>query len=125
MDHFKALETIPILRIYCVEKAKEFYVDFLGFTVDWEHRFDEDAPVYMQVSRGGCTLHLSEHHGDASPGSNVFVRVQGLKQFHAEIASKGYKMIRPGIEETFRNSLSVVVTDPFYNKIQFDEERTT
>ncbi|HBO82442.1 MAG TPA: glyoxalase/bleomycin resistance/extradiol dioxygenase family protein, partial [Cupriavidus sp.] len=27
---------IPILRIFSVEKAREFYLDFLGFQVDWE-----------------------------------------------------------------------------------------
>jgi len=39
---------IPIFRIFDIEKAREFYVGFLGFTVDWEARFDETAPVYMQ-----------------------------------------------------------------------------
>ena len=51
------------------ERAREFYVGFLGFTVDWEHRFDPDASLYLQVSRDGCVLHLSGHHGDATPGS--------------------------------------------------------
>lgn len=46
------LKTIPILRIFSVEKAREFYVDYLGFQVDWEHRFEDVAPIYMQVSRG-------------------------------------------------------------------------
>ena len=41
----------------------------LGFRVDWEHRFRRAAPLYMQVSRDGLVLHLSEHHGDACPGS--------------------------------------------------------
>ena len=27
---------IPILRIFSVEKARDFYLDFLGFTWDWE-----------------------------------------------------------------------------------------
>jgi hypothetical protein len=36
-------KTIPRLRIFGVEKAKEFYVGFLGFAVDWEHRFDQDS----------------------------------------------------------------------------------
>jgi catechol 2,3-dioxygenase-like lactoylglutathione lyase family enzyme len=54
-------KTIPILRIFSVEKAKEFYVGFLGFTVDWEHHFDENSPAYIQVSRGRLNLHLSEH----------------------------------------------------------------
>ncbi|WP_219823070.1 glyoxalase superfamily protein [Nocardia nova] len=30
---------IPVLRIYDVGLAYEFYPDFLGFAVDWEHRF--------------------------------------------------------------------------------------
>src|SRR5260370_25943062 len=43
--------TIPILRIFSVDKAKEFYVDYLGFKVDWEHHFEENTPAYIQVSR--------------------------------------------------------------------------
>ena len=39
----------PVLRIFSLEKAREFYLDFLGFKVDWEHRFGPDFPIYMQV----------------------------------------------------------------------------
>ena len=60
---------VPTFRIFSLDKAREFYEGFLGCTVDWEHRFEPDAPVYMQVSRGNLVLHLSEHHGDATPGS--------------------------------------------------------
>lgn len=116
-----AIVTAPILRIFDVAKAKDFYVGFLGFTLDWEHRFDDVAPVYMQVSRGGLVLHLSEHHGDACPGSNVFVRVVGLEAFHAEIMAKGYGYMRPGLEQTFHNSVQVEVIDPFGNRIRFDQ----
>jgi len=116
-----ALQTIPILRIFSVEKARKFYVGFLGFTVDWEHRFDPAAPIYMQVSRAGCVLHLSEHHGDCCPGSTVFVRVTGLDEFHREITSKGYGYLRPGVERTFHDSKCMEVIDPFGNRIRFDE----
>jgi hypothetical protein len=34
-----------------------------------------EVPLYMQVSREGCVLHLSEHYGDATPGATAFVRV--------------------------------------------------
>lgn len=47
---FQVLQVIPVLRIFDVEKAKEFYVGFLGFTVDWEHTFEANFTVYMQVS---------------------------------------------------------------------------
>jgi len=52
----------PILRIFDEAKALEFYVDFLGFKVDWQHRFEANFPLYLQVSLGECVLHLSEHH---------------------------------------------------------------
>ncbi len=35
----------PIFRIFNVEKAKEFYIDFLEFKVDWEHRYEPDLPL--------------------------------------------------------------------------------
>lgn len=115
------VQTVPILRIFSVEKAKEFYLGFLGFAVDWEHRFDPSAPVYMQVSRGGCVLHLSEHHGDCCPGSTVFLRVTGLDAYHREITARGYGFMRPAVEPTFHNSRCMEVIDPFGNRLRFDE----
>ena len=60
-------QVIPTFRIFDVGKAKDFYVDYLGFTIDWEHRFEDTAPLYMQVSLGSFQLHLSEHYGDGCP----------------------------------------------------------
>lgn len=113
--------TIPILRIFDVAKAKEFYCGFLGFGVDWEHRFDSTSPAYLQLSRNGLKLHLSEHHGDCCPGSTVFVWMTGIEEFHQEITSQGYKHLRPGIETTFYNAKCMEVIDPFGNRIRFNE----
>jgi uncharacterized glyoxalase superfamily protein PhnB len=115
------LQTIPLLRIFDPQLAKDFYGGFLGFDIDWEHRFDERAPLYMQVSRAGCVLHLTQHHGDCCPGSTVFVWMTGIDEFHAEITSKGYPFNRPGIERTFYDSKCVEVIDPFGNRIRFNE----
>src|SRR5687768_17712561 len=105
------LQTIPILRIFDAAKAREFYTDFLGFQLDWEHRFDDAAPLYMQVSRAGFVLHLSEHHGDCCPGSTVFVWMTGLEEFHREITAKNYGYLRPGIERTFYDAKCMEVID--------------
>ena len=115
-------QTIPLLRIFDVAKAKEFYAYFLGFTVDWEHRFDDAAPIYMQVSRAGLVLHLTEHHGDCCPGSTVYVRMTGLDEFHREITAKGYGYLRPGVEQTFYGTKCLEVIDPFGNRIRFNED---
>jgi hypothetical protein len=40
---------IPIVRIFSVDKAYAFYLDYSGFTLDWEHRFEEGMPLYESV----------------------------------------------------------------------------
>jgi catechol 2,3-dioxygenase-like lactoylglutathione lyase family enzyme len=112
---------IPILRIFDVEKAREFYLGFLGFTMDWDHRFGPDFPLYMQVSRSGLKLHLSEHHGDASPGSTVFVRMKGIDAYRAELIGKRYSYSKPGIREDGPGGRLLEVPDPFGNRIRFCE----
>jgi len=116
-------DAIPILRIFSVEKAKEFYIDFLGFTTDWEHRFHDNAPLYTQVSRAGLKLHLSEHHGDASPGSTVFIWMRGIADYHRELTDKNYRYYRPGLEEAPWDAFVMEVADPFGNKLRFSEPK--
>ncbi len=111
--------TTPILRIFNEETAKTFYLDYLGFTVDWEHRFEAGFPLYMQVSREGCVLHLSEHHGDASPGAAMRIETDALDAFHAELAGKPYKYARPAIKLMPWGTRDMTVTDPFGNRLTF------
>jgi glyoxalase superfamily protein len=78
----ETLQLIPQRRIFSVDKAKGFYVGFLGFTVDWEHRFDGNAPLCMQVSKGRCAPHLTEHYGDCRPAATVFDWLTGIDRDH-------------------------------------------
>ena len=112
-------KTPPILRIFDEAKAREFYVDFLGFKVDWEHRFEPGLPLYLQVSKDGCVLHLSEHHGDCSPGAAIRIETSELDAFHAELASKHYKCARPEIENMPWGTRDMSVKDPFGNRLIF------
>jgi uncharacterized glyoxalase superfamily protein PhnB len=113
-------KTVPILRIFDETKAREFYVDFLGFTVDWEHRFEDGAPLYMQVSNGSCVIHLSEHYGDSSPGSAVRIETTELDAFQQELAAKRDKYARPGPpQDTPWGTRELVIRDPFGNRLVF------
>jgi len=112
---------VPIFRIFSVEKAMEFYCGFLGFTLDWEHRFGENSPLYCQVSRENMQLHLSEHSGDASPGARAFVRVRDVRAYQAELAAKRYRYMNPGVEEA-PWGLEMGVIDPFNNRITFCQQ---
>lgn len=111
--------TTPILRSFDEQKALEFYVEFLGFTVLFRHRFEPELPLYMAVKRGGCELHLTEHHGDCSPGAAVRVEVSDIDAFHTELNAKQYRYARPGIEDMPWGSREMSVNDPFGNRLTF------
>jgi len=118
----KHIATIPTFRSFDEAKAREFYVDWLGFKVDWEHRFEPSAPLYMQVSRDGILFHISEHHGDGSPGSHVRVQIKGVRELHAELIAKNYKNNRPGLERPEWGGTEFTVIDPVNNRITFGED---
>lgn len=111
-------KSIPILRIFDEAKAREFYVDFLGFSVEFEHRFEADLPLYLGIIRNGLQLHLSEHHGDASPGSTTFVPMQNIEMLRDELLGKRYGYGRPDIVQQGWGQV-LEVYDPFGNRIRF------
>jgi hypothetical protein len=113
--------TVPILRIFDVAKAREFYLDFLGCKVDWEHRYTPELPLFMQVSLGEVTLCLSEHHGDCSPGAKVSIELTGLAEYHAGLSAKKYGYARPGLVEEPWDAITMTIADPFFNRLVFTE----
>lgn len=116
-------EVVPVLRIFEKAKALEFYVDWLDFSIDWEHRFAENMPLYMQVSKAGIILHLSEHHGDASPGAKVYITCAGLREFHQQLTGKNYTYTHPALETASWGTLEMNLHDPFGNQLLFTERQ--
>ncbi|PLY47916.1 VOC family protein [Lelliottia sp. F153] len=114
--HF--IKTIPILRMFDERKAREFYLDFLSFCVEFEHRFEPGLPLYLGIEREGLQLHLSEHHGDASPGATIFIPVQNIELFRDQLHGKKYGYGRPEIvKQDWGDVLEVY--DPFGNRLRF------
>jgi uncharacterized glyoxalase superfamily protein PhnB len=107
--------------MFDVEKAREFYLGYLGFSVDFEHRFHDGAPLFMGISRDGLPIFLSEHHGDGTPGTHVRIDVEGIDELHDELKKKNYKYMNPGIQEQEWGRRELRVFDPFGNQLVFSE----
>ena len=110
----------PVLRIFDEAKAREFYVNYLGFKIDFEHRFGENYPLYMGLSRANCRLHLSEHHGDASPGAGIRIETDDVVAFVKELQQTDYRFAKPGQpSRTPWGTAEICLTDPFANRLTF------
>ena len=72
-----AEEMVPIFRVADGLKSAEWYAR-LGFVIEGEHRFAPDLPLYLFLARGDLRLHLSEHLGDATPDSLVYLYVDDV-----------------------------------------------
>lgn len=109
---------IPILRMFDHVLAREFYCDYLGFEWEWDHLYEPDLPVYAQVTRAGAVLHLTEHHGDATPGSGVMVVVPDLAAYRTCLLAKSHRNSRPGLQQNPWGQ-TMTILDPFGNRITF------
>ncbi|ASJ76042.1 glyoxalase superfamily protein [Granulosicoccus antarcticus] len=110
---------IPILRSFDEAKTKAFYLDFLGFDVSFEHRFDTESPLYFGAFKDNCVLHLSEHHGDACPGSTLRIDVDDVDAYCKELNAKGYQNARPGVQEQPWGYREMSIQDPSGNRLVF------
>jgi catechol 2,3-dioxygenase-like lactoylglutathione lyase family enzyme len=110
---------VPVLRVMSVEVALGFYVGYLGFTLDWEHRFAPGLPSYAQVSRSAAVLHLSEHHGDGSPHGVVWFPVADVYGLREELLTRPGAAMRPGVDADAPGGATLEVIDPYGNVLRF------
>lgn len=111
---------VPVLRSLDETRAREFYLDYLHFSIEWEHRFDfAQSILYMRLRRDQFVLDLSEHHGDGTPGATVWVPVSDITALHKELQATGYPRLNPGIETDAPGGPTMEVIDPFSNTIRF------
>ena len=113
----------PILRSFDEKRTKRFYLEFLGFELVFEHRFEEGTPLYMGVRRDACALHLSEHYGDGTPGTAIRIPVDDVRSYMAELRAKNFENARPGEPELQDwGSWEITIHDPSSNSLTFYSE---
>lgn len=103
-----AEQVIPVLRVAEATRAVRWYAR-LGFVEEWSHRFEPGLPVFCAVARGEVRLYLSEHTGDARPGTLLHLDVDDVgpvaTEFGAEPEDVGW-------------GLEVDLTDPDGNRLR-------
>ncbi|MFC4376315.1 glyoxalase superfamily protein [Nocardia halotolerans] len=122
LDQPRPALAVPVLRVFDSVLARQFYCEYLGCEVIFEHRFAPDLPLYMRVGRGEVELDLSEHHGDGTPGSVVWIGAVGLQAWHRELRSRDHKSsLRPGIDRSAPGGPTMELIDPFQNTLRICE----
>jgi catechol 2,3-dioxygenase-like lactoylglutathione lyase family enzyme len=107
---------MPTLRITDYPRSEQFYVDGLGFAIDWEHRFEPGFPVFAQVSRDGLASFLTQHTGDCALGGLVHLYIPDVDAWFSEFRQKGVPVHEPP-GEYLPGLRSMTIVDPDGNKL--------
>lgn len=117
MDADAHQTVIPQLRMTDATRSVPFY-QRLGFAIDWEHRFADGMPLFVQISRQGQQLFLSEHAGDCEPGGAVYFRVADVDAVHAAFVAAGAPVLRAPADMPW-GGREMMVVDPDHNRLRF------
>ena len=109
---------VPALRITDYQRSKTFYVDGLGFTVEWEHRFEPHFPVFMSVVSDGMEVFLTEHSGDCQVGGLVHFSIPDVDEYYNELLTRNVPVHEPPNED-LEGLRCMTVVDPDGNQLRF------
>ena len=109
---------IPQLRILDYDQAVGFYVDALGFEIEFEWRNEPGLPVYMGVRRGTLLAHLSEYEASGPPGQGrgMTLSVADVDSWYERLKREGVPFERE-LESQPWGARDFIVHDPFGNAI--------
>ena len=109
---------IPHLRILQYDQAVAFYVDALGFEIDFEWRAEPGVPVYMGIRRGTLVAHLSELEGSGPPGDGrgMTLSVNDVDAWYEHLQQKGV-VFEQELQQRPWGARDFIVHDPFGNTI--------
>ena len=114
---------IPQLRMTNAERTQAFYLEQLGFNVDWQHQFEPGLPLFLQISRAGQTIFLTGHAGDCQPGGAVYFWVPDADACYTAFTSKGVQPTK-AIEDMPWGVREFLLTDPDGNHLRFGTHLT-
>jgi len=89
MTTAKVTQCIPALQSNDAAASFAFYQSALGFQKNWEHRYAEGLPLFIEMSIEGMTVFITEHENESAFGSELYFYVEEIDALAASIKEKG------------------------------------
>ncbi len=109
-------QAIPILRVEDIEASLAYYVESLGFKLNWR------TPYFLSITRDACSLMLSQGE-QGHPGVWMWAAVKNSDELYEELRARGAR-IRQKPTNFPWGSREIQVTDLDRHVIRFASEAT-
>lgn len=114
---------IPQLRMLSAAVSQPFYEQGMGFSVDWRHQFEPGFPLFLQLTRAGQTIFLTEHAGDCCTGGAVYFKVPDVEELYCEFVRRGI-VSTEAPSDTPWGTREMAFADPDGNRLRFATHST-
>lgn len=112
--------SIPVIPILDEDASKRFYLDCLGYEVDWEHRFAPGSDLYLQISLGPSVLHLNGHATKERPTVEVRIPVRDLEGYCAWLGTRDFEEKPEAVDPRYEGkNTDLNLLDPAGNHLVF------
>ncbi|HWY57656.1 MAG TPA: glyoxalase superfamily protein [Terriglobales bacterium] len=106
----------PILRVNNLAASIRFYVDVLGFKVNWG---GEEESTFASVCRDGRSIMLSQGE-QGHPGTWMWIGVEDIEPLFAEYSAKGAKILEKPTNYPWAYEMKI--EDPDGHVLRFGSE---
>ncbi|MFV0523670.1 MAG: glyoxalase superfamily protein [Acidimicrobiales bacterium] len=106
-------QLVPIIKVAKAAVTADWY-QRLGFEVTFIQQYSDEFPAYIGLQRGAIQLHLSEHAGDATPDTLLYLMVDDVGSVATEFGV--------GPSDGIFGS-NVELTDPDGNRVRVGSTR--
>jgi catechol 2,3-dioxygenase-like lactoylglutathione lyase family enzyme len=105
-----------------VDRAKEFYVEKIGFHLDGDWNLGDKRYVQLTPEGSGCSIAIGDGITQAKPGSidSLLLVVKNIHKAHEELVKKGVKVT--DVEKMPWGAWHVYFSDPDGNKWQIQQK---
>ena len=105
-----------------VDRAKEFYVEKIGFHLDGDWEMGDKRYVQLTPVGSGCSIAIGKGITTAKPGSidSLLLVVKDIHKAHDELAEKGVKVT--DVKKEDWGAYHIYFSDPDGNKWQIQQK---
>ena len=126
---------IPELTVSDIDKSKKFYVDILGFKIEYERLEDKFVFLSLDTSQ----IMLEQYHNDGwnigdlvypfGRGINFSIEVEDIEKLYLSLTVNDYPLYRPMMNNSYRVNDNLIeqkeflVQDPDGYLLRFTHEK--
>ncbi|MFD2034660.1 glyoxalase superfamily protein [Belliella marina] len=114
-------KVIPVLKVSDFKLAKQFYIDHMGFEVEWEEHVVDKSYSYMVISFNHIIFHMTDCDKEKMSTGKIFIEYSEICEYIKFLSARKCTFEVIDLEMFPWKSIGIQIEDPFDHHLVFFE----